>query len=56
MIFFSIIIPTYNNLKFLKKAIASVEKQEFKNFEIIVIDDGSTDGTLLFLKNYKKKN
>lgn len=55
MIFFSIIIPTYNNLKFLKKTIASVEKQEFRNFEIIVIDDGSTDGTLLFLKNYKKK-
>ena len=55
MIFFSVIIPTYNSLKLLKKAILSLEKQNFKNFETIVVDDGSTDGTMLFLKKYKKK-
>jgi len=41
--FFSVIIPTYNREQFLKKAIQSVLKQTFKSFELIVIDDGSTD-------------
>ena len=41
----SVIIPTHNRLKMLKRAISSVEKQTFKNYEIIIISDGSTDGT-----------
>jgi len=42
---FSVIIPTYNREGFLKKALDSVLKQTFKDFELIVIDDGSTDRT-----------
>lgn len=42
---FSVIIPTYNRLPFLKKAIDSVFDQKFSDFEIIVVDDGSSDGT-----------
>ena len=59
--FFSVIIPTYNQCDLLKKAIHSVEKQTFTNYELIVIDNSSSDGTGEFLgekKNliYKKIN
>ena len=41
----SIIIPTYNRLPMLKEAVDSVLAQDFEDFELIVVDDGSTDGT-----------
>ena len=53
--FFSVIIPTYNQRDFLKKAIESVLNQSFKSFEIIIIDNFSTDGTEKLLKSFKKK-
>tara|TARA_B100000508_G_scaffold98015_1_gene76873 strand:- start:29026 stop:30627 length:1602 start_codon:yes stop_codon:yes gene_type:complete len=43
--FFSIIIPVYNRAKFISLAIESSLKQTFKDFELIIIDDGSTDNT-----------
>lgn len=45
MPFFSIIIPTYNRSSIICRNILSLTKQSFQNFEIIVIDDGSTDDT-----------
>lgn len=44
-LFFSIIIPTYNRADFIGKTIQSVLTQTYLNFELIVVDDGSTDNT-----------
>lgn len=48
----SIVIPTYNRSRFVCEAIESVLNQSFKDFEIIVVDDGSTDNTKEALKKY----
>ena len=54
----SIIIPTYNRATVLPRAITSVINQPFKDLELIIIDDGSTDNTeetvKAFLKNEKR--
>jgi len=51
----SVIIPTYNRAKFVTKAIDSVLAQTYKDYEIIVIDDGSTDNTQEVLQPYMDK-
>ena len=53
--FFSVVIPTFNQAAYLKVALDSVFKQTFKNFEVIVIDNYSTDDTKKIIKNFKKK-
>ena len=48
---FSIITVVLNDKPGLKKTIKSILKQKFRNFEYLIIDGGSTDGTLNLLKN-----
>jgi glycosyltransferase involved in cell wall biosynthesis len=47
---FSVITATYNRAKFITATLESLKAQEFKDFEVIVVDDGSTDNTLELLK------
>jgi glycosyltransferase involved in cell wall biosynthesis len=44
-LFFSIVIPTYNRASLIKKTIDSILNQTYTNFEILIVDDGSTDNT-----------
>jgi len=46
----SICIPTYNREVFLKKTIESIVGQTYKDYEIVIVDDGSTDGTAEMIK------
>ncbi len=48
----SVIIPTFNSSQFISTAIKSVLKQSYSNFEILVVDDGSTDNTADILREY----
>ncbi len=50
---FSIIIPAYNAENFIDKCLGSILSQNYKNYEIIVVDDCSKDSTLKVLKKYK---
>ncbi len=49
---YSVIIPTYNRVVYLKKAVNSVLNQNFKDYELIVVDDGSEDSTAELIENY----
>lgn len=50
----SIIVPIYNTEKYLKRCINSILSQSFKDFELLLIDDGSTDGSLQIIKEYEE--
>lgn len=52
----SIIIPVFNGEHFIRKCLGSVINQTYKDLQIIVIDDGSTDNTYQILKDYQQKD
>ena len=54
--FISVVMPVYNGEKYLSEAIESILNQTFLNFELIVINDGSTDNTAGILDRYRKKD
>ena len=51
----SIIIPSYNHKLYIRDCIESIVNQSFKNYELIIIDDGSSDGSEMLLLELQKK-
>lgn len=54
-VFLSIIIPVYNVEKYLERCVQSIENQNFSNYEIVLVNDGSTDSSLDLCKSICKK-
>ena len=52
---FSIIVCAYNVEKYISKAIESILEQDFQNYELLIVNDGSTDNTAKVVKNYTDK-
>ena len=52
----SVIMPAYNAEKFIATSIDSIVQQRYSNWELIIVDDGSTDGTNTIAQEYSKKD
>ena len=52
----SLVIPVYNVEKYLRKTLESVELQSFENFEVIIVNDGSTDGSMSIIEEFVNRN
>ena len=50
----SVLVANYNNSIYLNRSIKSIQNQNYKNIEIIVVDDNSTDNSVAILKKIKK--
>ena len=51
----SIVMPSYNKVKFIERSILSILNQDYPNTELIIIDGGSDDGTIDIIKKYDHK-
>ena len=56
MAFFSVIVPIYNADKYLDKCLLSIINQSFSDFELVLVDDGSTDESFSVYYEYQKKD
>lgn len=55
MAFFKIIVPNYNNGEWLRKSLSSIVSQNFTDYEVVLIDDCSTDNSVDIMNEYKEK-
>ena len=52
----SVIMPTYNVEKYIDQCLSSLLEQSYKNFEVICVDDGSSDKTVSIIEEYIQKD
>ena len=52
----TVLMPVYNAGKFLDESINSILSQTYSDFELLILDDASTDNSLKIIKNYAKKD
>jgi glycosyltransferase involved in cell wall biosynthesis len=52
----SVLMPVYNTERYVAEAVESILAQTFRNFEFLIIDDGSTDRSLSILKRYAERD
>lgn len=55
-VFISIVVPVYNSEKYLHRCINSILAQSYSNFELLLINDGSTDSSGIICDNYAIKD
>lgn len=53
---FSVLVPTYNQAQYLAECLDSLSKQTYKNWEAVIVNDGSTDHTASVLREYEQKD
>ena len=56
MALLSILVPCYNVGRYVRQCLSSIQEQSFKDFEVIIIDDGSTDGTSAIVDEFVEKD
>ena len=54
--FFSVVIPTFNSENTILKTLRSIKKQLFKNFQLIIVDDGSDDNKVFLIEKFISEN
>lgn len=52
----SVVVPAYNVSKYIQEALASLEKQTFSDFEVLIVDDGSTDDTAAVVQKFIQRD
>ena len=53
--FISVVVTSYNYEKFIKKTLESISNQTYKNFEVVIVDDGSKDNSVAIIKQFTDK-
>ena len=53
--FVSVILPVYNSQSYIKRSISSILNQTYEKFELIIVDDGSTDNSVNIVKSFQDK-
>src|SRR5712691_3655370 len=56
MVTVSVLMPVFNGEKYLSAAVESILAQTYPDFELVILDDGSTDGSLRMLQQFQRRN